>query len=127
MSTPTESKGRPLTLPGTTYKTRVQTRDGDLNVYITICELDGRPYELFLNCKDAALMEHMNAMSLLVSRMFQAGISPEDIASDLMSIHSPVTGHFVHGGYCPSLAARIGGTIRDHAAAVMAIKHAVGR
>lgn len=110
----TERASRPVVLPGNTYKTRIQARDAELNVYITICDFEGKPYELFLNCKDAGLVEHMNAISLLVSRMLQAGIDPEDIAGDLASIHSPMTGHFMPGGYCPSLAARIGGVLREH-------------
>ena len=115
--TTSSTDDRPEVLHGKTYKRKVNTSDGvALNVYITICEQDGRPFEMFLNCSDAKYAELTSVAMILASRLLRAGVAPEIIAEDLEDIHSPFTGHFSAGrsGYCPSLAACIGRVIREH-------------
>lgn len=111
----TTTAERPDSLPSMTYKRKVATADGtELNVYITICNHDGRPFEVFLNCSNAQLMEYLSTLMIMISRLFRHGVPPATVAEDLQGIHSPFTGHMSRSGYCPSLAACIGRVIEQH-------------
>lgn len=104
-----ENSERPERLESMTYKAKIPDSQGrQLNVYVTISRLEGEPYEIFLNCGHQDVYEYMSLMTLLISRMFQAKLPIEAIIHDLKNTFSPVTGHMTRGGYCPSLAARIG-------------------
>lgn len=107
---------RPDVLPGTTYKIKAVTERGEITLYLTICDRLGKPFEIFVNSKNAELVEHMNVLTVFVSRMLRAGVPVELIAGDLQEIHSPFTGHMIPGcGWCASLYARIGRQLLDHA------------
>ena len=121
MSAPPESHAghdsRPDVLTGQTYKRKITGVDGDINVYITICDRDERPYEMFLNASNARFVEQVSVIMILASRLLQCGLAAETIAEDLCDIHSPFTGHMTRGGYCPSLTAAIGEVLYQHCAA----------
>jgi len=99
-------KPRPKQLLGKTHKIKI---NDDLKFYITVNYLEDKPYEIFVNCKNVDAIEHLTAVTLMISRMLQSQIDPGIIAADLKSIHSAKTGHF-HGkaGWIPSLYARVG-------------------
>lgn len=105
---------RPEFLVGTTYKVKIKPpQGGELTFYITVnCTDDGlmfKPYEVFVNCRDAQYWEHLTAVTLMVSRSLQAGVPVETIARDLKEISSSVTGHMAPGvGWVQSVYARIG-------------------
>ena len=102
---------RPDVIEGCTHKLKIPTADGVFSFYVTINKLEsGKPYEMFVNCKNASYAEHMTALTVLVSRMLRSGVDIKVIADDLQSIHSPETGHMMPGGggRIPSLHARIG-------------------
>jgi len=105
---------RPDVLPGSTYKRKIVGTDGDINVYITICDQDGRPFEMFLNASNARFVEQVSVIMIFASRLLQAGVPVSVIADDLCDIHSPFTGHMTSNGYCPSLSAAIGEVFRSH-------------
>lgn len=106
---------RPDVLAGATYKVKIPTSSGDsLSFYVTVNDQDREPFEVFVNCKNAEYAEHMNALTVMVSRMLRAGIPVTDIAEDLQAIHSPFTGHMMRGGWCTSVYARIGKTLIEH-------------
>ena len=86
-----------------------------LNVYVTVSDKDGLPYEFFINCTNVELSEHLAAVSAMGSRMLRNGFPVELVAQDLLDIASPHTGHMRKGGYCPSLSALIGKTLLAHA------------
>lgn len=112
-----ESEQRPEALEGRTYKRKIQTSEGaDTNIYITICDRDGAPFEVFLNCSDARFTEFTAVAMILASRLLRAGVDPKTIAEDLEGIHSPFTSHYATETqrFCPSLAASIGEVIRSH-------------
>jgi len=114
---PTPTDARPVALDSKTYKRKINTSDGvELNVYVTICEFDGAPYEMFLNCTDARFAEFTAVAMILASRLLRAGVAASVIAEDLETIHSPFTGHFskATSSFCPSLAASIGQVIREY-------------
>jgi len=77
-------------------------------IYMTVSIDDNKPYEIFLNTKDATMVEHLIAVTVLVSKMLQSGIKVEVISKELLTIASPFTGHMKKGGWCKSLYARIG-------------------
>ena len=108
---------RPESLTGRTYQRRIQTADGiDALLHITICDLDGKPFEIFVNCSDARFTEFTAVAMILASRLLRAGITPAVIAEDLQAIHSPFTSHYSveTQQFCPSVAASIGAVILTH-------------
>ena len=113
---PPISDERPTALQSRTYKLRVPFDADTLNIYVTISDKDGAPYEFFINCTNVELSEHLAAVSALGSRMLRNGFPVELVARDLMEIASPHTGHMRRGGYCQSLSALIGQTLLAHAA-----------
>ena len=106
---------RPDVLESRTYKLKVPFDVETLNIYVTISDHDGLPYEFFINCSNVELSEHLAAVSALGSRMLRNGFPVELVAQDLLDIASPHTGHMRRGGYCQSLSALIGQTLLAHA------------
>ena len=106
---------RPAVLESRTYKLRLPFDSETLNVYVTVSDKDGLPYEFFINCTNVELSEHLAAVSAMGSRMLRNGFPVEMVAQDLLDIASPHTGHMRKGGYCPSLSALIGKTLLAHA------------
>jgi len=104
---------RPEILTGQTHKIKIPTTDGEFSFYITINFQDGKPFEVFINSRNARYAEHMAALTLMVSRMLQHGFDLHAIGQDLLLIHSPETGHMARGGFVPSLYARIGRILLD--------------
>ena len=98
-----------------TYRLKVPFDTETINIYITVSDKEGRPYEFFINCSNVELSENLTAVSALGSRMLRNGFPVELVARDLMEIASPHTGHMRRGGYCPSLSALIGRTLIAHA------------
>jgi len=99
---------RPDVLTGQTHKIKIPTTDGEFSFYITLNFSEGKPFEVFINSRNARYAEHMAALTVLISRMLQRGFELPEIAQDLLLIHSPETGHMARGGFIPSLYARIG-------------------
>lgn len=103
---------RPDRLTGDTHKIKALMADGkELSFYVTLNRTDeGVPYEIFVNVRDAQFWEHLTAVSVMISRLLQAGITAKTIADDLMQIHSPITAHRVRGraNQADSIYARIG-------------------
>ena len=108
---------RPESLNGTTYKIKVPNHEQQLiNIYITVNDKDGKPFEVFINGSDSFLYEHLSLTMVFLSRLLRAGIAPQEIINDLHSIHSATGRHFIPGGKgsSPSLASRIGDVLETH-------------
>ncbi len=101
---------RPDITQGTTTKLKIDLPSGkELTFYVTVNCADGRPIEVFVNVKDAAYWEHLTAVTVMISRLLQEGVSVKTIADDLKQIHSTHTSHIARGeGMIPSVYARIG-------------------
>ncbi len=112
---PPVSDERPEVLQSRTYRLSVPFDTETINIYVTVSDKEGRPYEFFINCSNVELSEHLAAVSALGSRMLRNGFPVQLVAEDLMEIASPHTGHMRRGGYCPSLSALIGRTLVAHA------------
>ena len=111
---PPVSDERPDVLFSRTYRLRVPFDASTQNIYVTVSDRDGAPYEFFINCSNVELSEHLAAISALGSRMLRNGFPVDVVARDLMDIASPHPGHMRRGGYCPSLSALIGQTLLAH-------------
>lgn len=105
---------RPAILHGQTHKIVVGLQDGPVKIYLTVCEYNGKPVEIFINSKNAEMAESMGALTIMVSRRLQDGGTVEQIAKDLEEVPSAITGHMMKGGYCPSIHARIGRELLLH-------------
>lgn len=109
---------RPDHLAGTTHKIKAALPGGaEVKLYITVNFHEDKPYEVFANTNNQALYEHMAAVTLMASRLLQAGVDATTIAKDFKQIHSPVTGHMARGGYAASIYARIGRILEEVAGA----------
>lgn len=104
-------------LPGATYKVVVETPERRYRVYVTINEQDGRPFEVFVRCDHPQLYEWITALTLLVSKLLQRGMSLKEIGRELQIIHSgAASAHFLPGGQrCISMVARLGKVMEAHA------------
>ncbi|GAF81812.1 unnamed protein product [marine sediment metagenome] len=75
---------RPNTLPSRTIKVRT----GYGNLYITITELDGKPYEIFctIGKSGGSTMAKAEVTGRLVSLALRNGVSLRDIIDELIDI-----------------------------------------
>ena len=106
-------QARPEVLDSKTHKLKFSLPDGrDVSFYVTIGFVEeNRPWEVFVNVRDAHFWEHLVAVTVMVSRLLQSGTSLQTVVDDLKQIHSPNTGHFAIGGWSPSIYARIGSVL----------------
>jgi ribonucleoside-diphosphate reductase alpha chain len=112
----TEPLGRPVDLPGKTYK--IKWPDSDHAIYITVndIEQDGRrrPFEVFINSKN---MEHFAwtvALTRMISAVFRRGGDVSFVVDELKAVFDPRGGNWVNGRFVPSLLAAIGEVIETH-------------
>ncbi|KKM85439.1 hypothetical protein LCGC14_1288970, partial [marine sediment metagenome] len=106
---------RPVELQGRTYKTKWQEHA----YYITIndyVDKDGnsRPFEVFINTKDASHQEWIMALTRSISAIFRRGGDFMFIIKELQEVHSSLGGAWVGKKYVPSLVALIGSVLEDH-------------
>jgi len=98
----------PEVMPSVTVRLSVHTAAGTIELFVTLCERNGRPYQVSLTTKSAEYAEYLMALETLITMLIQSGKNFADISAALQSVHSAFTGHMKKGGWCPSLAARIG-------------------
>lgn len=117
---------RPQELRGVTYKLKPGNSEHALYLTISDIEVNGewRPYELFLNTKNATSIQWVNVFTRLVSAVFrrEAGnriCRVSFIIEELLSVYDPAdmffNGEFTkHPITMPSTVAYIGYQIRKH-------------
>jgi ribonucleoside-diphosphate reductase alpha chain len=103
---------RPEELPGTTYKLKTPLSDAAL--YISINNLDGKPFEIFINSKDMRHYQWTVALTRVISAVFRHGGESAFLVEELQAIQDPSGGYFKKGRYVPSLVAEIGGVLEKH-------------
>lgn len=101
-------------LTGSTYK--IKPVDYDSAMYITINNLNGNPYEIFINCKHLDSFQWVACVTRLISAIWQSGGDSSFIAESMKSIFSPKGGYYLPKGkgFCPSVVAHIGMVIEKH-------------
>jgi ribonucleoside-diphosphate reductase alpha chain len=103
---------RPERLSGTTYKLKTPLSEAAL--YVTINDCDGRPFEIFINCRDTKHFQWVIALTRVMSAVFRHGGDASFLIEELTSIADPHAGYFKGGKYVPSLVAELGEILERH-------------
>jgi len=102
---------RPKVVTGATYQ--IHQPDSHYAIYVTINDLDGKPFEIFINSKEMGQFQWITAMTRIVSLCFRhidAGL----VVEELRNVFDPKGGYFKGSAFIPSLVAEIGGVIAKH-------------
>ncbi len=103
---------RPQVLEGRTYK--IKWPSAPSAHYVTINNLDGKPFEIFITSTVATHQDWATALSLMISAIFRKGGDVKFVGEELMKIISATDSAFVGGKYWGSLVALVGHTIHAH-------------
>ena len=108
---------RPAELQGRTYK--IKWPPSDHAYYVTINSYvdengQSRPFEVFINTKDASHQEWIMALTRSLSAIFRRGGDFIFIVKELQEVHSSLGGAWIGKKYVPSLVALIGSVLEDH-------------
>ena len=106
-----ESKDRPETITGRTYK----IKPGDHAYYITINNMNDRPYEVFINSKDLQNFQWIMIFTRLVSAVLRKGGEYEFMIDEMKTVVDPAGGgYWKKGVRIESLIAEIGMVLEQH-------------
>ena len=75
---------RPEVLPAAIYKVKDPTKD--TNIYCSISNMGGKPFEIFVNSRHTESQQWVSAMTVLISLAFRAGVPAEFIGQELQQI-----------------------------------------
>lgn len=104
---------RPKVLHGKTYK--IKTPLSEHALYITINDLDGHPFEIFINSKAMEHFQWIVGQTRIISMVFRDRGNLKTLAEEMRSVFDPKGGYFKKGGkFMPSLVAEIGDIIERH-------------
>ena len=107
---------REKVLDGKTYK--IKMPNSPHAIYVTVNDLGGRPYEVFIASKDVSHFAWTTALTRMVSAVFRRGGDVSFVVEELKAIFDPAGGAWVEGSFIPSVPAAIGGVIGDHMEAI---------
>lgn len=107
-----KSKKRPKVLLGCTYK--ISWPSLNANLYLTINECNGKPYEVFIKSKDLKLVEWTTVVSGMISRELRSGQDPMLIADDFKAIQGSHDGQWIEGKFYSSIIMYIGHILEEH-------------
>lgn len=100
-------------LEGVTYKIKWPTMQSAL--YMTINHtIEGKPFEVFFNSKDARIYEWMTALSLSLTAIFKSVDDPSFITKELKQVNSVLESAWVDGKHFGSIIALIAIKIEQH-------------
>ncbi|KKN66724.1 hypothetical protein LCGC14_0468350 [marine sediment metagenome] len=103
---------RPDVLSGQTYK--VRWPNVDENYYITINDVGGKPFEVFIHSTSSKYTDWTTALSLMISAIMRKGDDISFMPKELAKVRSADDVGYVDGVFYGSLVALIGDTIRRH-------------
>ncbi|MEE8598506.1 MAG: adenosylcobalamin-dependent ribonucleoside-diphosphate reductase [Dehalococcoidales bacterium] len=103
---------RPEILSGSTYK--VKWPAVDENYYITINDVGGKPFEIFIHSTSSKYTDWTTALSLMISAIMRKGDDISFIPEELRKVRSAQDVGYVDGRFYGSLVAVIGETIGKH-------------
>ena len=102
---------RPSVLHGHTYKCKWPLSEE--NMYITINEMNGKPFEIFVSSHSAEYAELLSAITILMSAVMREGKSINFMIEDLGRVKSS-QGAFVNGKYTHGVVSMIAGILKRH-------------
>lgn len=103
---------RPEVLSGRTYK--VRWPNVDENYYITINDVGGKAFEVFIHSTSSKYSDWTTALSLMISAIMRKGGDISFIPEELRKVKSADDSGFVGDKFYGSLVALIGDTIGRH-------------
>jgi len=106
---------RPEVLSGRTYK--VKWPNADENYYITINDIAGKPFEVFITSTSSKYTDWTTALALMISAIMRKGGDISFIPTELAKVRSADDVAWVNERLYGSLVALIGETIGQHFAA----------
>jgi len=100
-------------ITGKTYK--IKPGNIDHALYITINDLDGKPFEIFINTKCPKSISWMMTVTRMLSAIMRVEKDIRFIIDELKNIQDPEGGYFYKGmGHIPSVQAHIGHILEKH-------------
>ncbi len=109
----TSPVGRPEVLSGVTYK--IKTPLSEAALYVTINNLNGRPFEIFVNSKSMEHFQWIVALTRVMSAVFRQTDNCFFLVEELKSVFDPRGGYWKpQEGYVASLVAEIGVILALH-------------
>jgi len=103
---------RPEVLAGRTYK--VKWPSVDENYYLTINDVAGKPFEVFIQSTSSKYADWATALSLMISALMRKGGDISFIPEELQKVRSADDAGFVDGKFFGSLVALLGHNIGKH-------------
>ena len=103
---------RPEVLTGRTYKVRWPSVNE--NYYITVNDVGGKPFEVFIHSTSSKYSDWTTALSLMISAIMRQGRDISFIPEELMKVQSANDFGYVDKKFYGSLVALIGDTIGRH-------------
>lgn len=110
---PMVKASRDPVLPGKTYKIEASAQF-DSALYVTINNLNGIPFEIFLNSKDMKHYQWITTLTRVISAVFRKGGDCTFLIEELRSVVDPNGGYFRKGRFIPSLVSEIGDVLEQH-------------
>lgn len=101
---------RPEVLPAAVYK--ISDPIKDTNIYCSISNMGGRPFEVFINSRHTESQQYVSAMTVLISLALRAGIPADFIGKELQQIVD--SNPYFHKGKSGCTVSHIGRTILQH-------------
>lgn len=120
VETKSKIKATPEYLIGARY--HIKPPNQDYAMFVEFFELDGKPFEMFINCKNPEHFQWLTALTRVISFVFRNAIETgnsdkvaKELSKQLKEIFDPKGGHWKKGGvFCPSLVAEIGYCLEDY-------------
>ena len=113
---------RPEVLDGKTYKIKLP----DFAMYVTINDLNGKPYEIFVESKNLDHFQWVKALTRLASMALREGCPASLVAQEMKEIHDGLGGRLKKGGgRHNSIVAQIGDILEQHANVVREVSEYV--
>ena len=113
---------RPEALYGATYKIKLP----EFAMYVTINDLNGKPYEIFVESKNLDHFQWVKALTRLASMALREGCPASLVAQEMKEIHDGLGGRLKKGGgRHNSIVAQIGDILEQHAGIVKEVSEYV--
>ena len=103
---------RPDKLTGETYKVKWPSLESAL--YVTINEVGGKPFEMFIASRGGKHSEWMTALTLMISSIMRTNDDIDFVAQELQQVVSAHDSAWIGKKFYPSLVARIGHLLEEH-------------